>query len=136
MRYSQTFALATFILGDRSVRPPIQIRRGSRARRPGQGSYDTRFAVLLGVTLSLMPPAASADTLPDALAKAYVANPTLQAERAQLRVTDENLPQAIAQRRPTITAQGNVGLEHQLSSLDGSQDLFQRSASLSVTQPL
>jgi len=69
-----------------------------------------RNRLLLGVSLALLPLAgASADTLADALAKAYLSNPTLAAERANQRSIDENLPQALAQRRPTITGQGQGG---------------------------
>ncbi len=42
-------------------------------------------------------------TLQQAFASAYLTNPTLQAERANLRVTDENVPTALAGWRPTIT---------------------------------
>ena len=41
-------------------------------------------------------------TLQDALAAAYSNNPTLQAARAQLRATDESVPQALAGWRPTV----------------------------------
>ena len=43
-------------------------------------------------------------TLQEALAAAYLTNPQLQAERANLRSTDENVPTALAGWRPTITA--------------------------------
>ena len=96
-----------------------------------------RQALLLGAALCLLPIAgAYADTLQDALDKAYLANPTLQAERAQLRATDEGLPQAIALRRPTVTGSGDVGYEQLDASKVGEQDLWQRSISLGVSQPL
>jgi len=44
-----------------------------------------------------------------ALARAYVANPTLNAERASVRVTDENVPQALSGYRPRITASADIG---------------------------
>lgn len=96
-----------------------------------------RQSLLLGAAFCLLPQwGACADTLQDAFAKAYLSNPTLQAERAQLRVTDEGVPQAIAQRRPTVTGQADAGYEHVLTSAAPSQDLWQRSVSLGVTQPL
>ncbi|MCF8469883.1 MAG: TolC family outer membrane protein [Parvibaculum sp.] len=52
---------------------------------------------------------ASAETLTDALAAAYQTNPTLQAQRAQLRATDEGVPQALAGWRPNLQAQGSYG---------------------------
>ena len=48
-------------------------------------------------------------TLQDALAAAYANNPTLQAARAQLRATDEGVPQALAGWRPTVTLGGGLG---------------------------
>jgi outer membrane protein len=47
-------------------------------------------------------PAAHADSLTDAFVKTYQTNPQLQSERANLRATDENVAQAIAQWRPQI----------------------------------
>ena len=52
--------------------------------------------------------AASAETLSEALASAYSSNPTLRAERARQRGTDEQVPQALSGWRPTVTAQGSV----------------------------
>ena len=49
-------------------------------------------------------------TLEQAFAAAYLTNPTLQAERANLRATDENVPTALAGWRPTIT--GTTGLSY------------------------
>ena len=48
--------------------------------------------------------AAGAESLGDAIALAYQTNPTLQAERAQLRATDEEYPQAASALRPTVGA--------------------------------
>jgi outer membrane protein len=47
---------------------------------------------------------AKAETLESALARAYRNNPTLNAQRANLRATDEGVPQALAGYRPKITA--------------------------------
>ncbi|MDA7947513.1 MAG: TolC family outer membrane protein [Hyphomicrobiaceae bacterium] len=64
-------------------------------------------AILL---LCLATPAKS-ESLNAALALAYTSNPQLQAARAQLRATDETVPQARAARRPTITGQAGAGHE-------------------------
>ncbi|WP_245418382.1 MULTISPECIES: TolC family outer membrane protein [Cohaesibacter] len=45
---------------------------------------------------------ASAETLSQALSLAYNNNPTLNAARAELRATDENVPQAKSAYRPTV----------------------------------
>jgi outer membrane protein len=56
---------------------------------------------------------ASAETLTDAIALAYETNPTLQSQRAQLRVTDEEWVQAEASLRPTVSASGAYQYEHE-----------------------
>jgi outer membrane protein len=58
-----------------------------------------------------MPAGASAEALPEALAKAYQTNPQLNAERARQRATDENVPQALAGYRPQIVASLSAGLQ-------------------------
>ena len=54
---------------------------------------------------------AHAETISSALARAYAFSPDLNAQRAGLRATDENLPTAVAGYRPTVTAAGDVGYE-------------------------
>jgi outer membrane protein len=54
---------------------------------------------------------ASAESLPEALVKAYQSNPQLNAERARQRATDENVPQALAGYRPQIIASLSGGLQ-------------------------
>ena len=61
-------------------------------------------------------------TLQDALASAYSNNPTLQSARALLRSTDENVPQALAGWRPTVTVAGSIGYG------DGDQRLATRAS--------
>jgi outer membrane protein len=55
--------------------------------------------------------AATAETLPEALVKAYQSNPQLNADRARQRGTDENVPQALAGYRPQIMANLGAGLQ-------------------------
>ena len=52
---------------------------------------------------------ASAENIRDTLAQAYRYNPRLDAERANLRATDENVSQANAGFRPSINAEADVG---------------------------
>lgn len=54
---------------------------------------------------------ARAESLSDALVKAYQSNPLLNAERARQRATDENVPQALAGYRPQIIASLSAGLQ-------------------------
>ena len=51
-----------------------------------------------------------AENLPEALVRTYQGNPQLNAERARLRGTDENVPQALAGYRPQIVASLSSGL--------------------------
>ena len=54
---------------------------------------------------------ARADTLNEALVKAYQSNPQINASRAQQRATDENVPQALAGYRPQIVASLSAALQ-------------------------
>ncbi|MBA4173591.1 MAG: channel protein TolC [Hyphomicrobium sp.] len=51
----------------------------------------------------------SAETLREAMASAYQANPRLDAERARLRATDEEVPRAKSGYRPTIEGTAEIG---------------------------
>lgn len=54
---------------------------------------------------------ARAETLNEALVKAYQSNPQINASRAQQRATDENVPQALAGYRPQIIGSLSAGLQ-------------------------
>lgn len=96
-----------------------------------------RARLLFGAAVALLPLAgASAETIQETLAKTYATNPTLAAEQANLRSVDENQPQAVAQRRPSISGQGQAGYQSANSSRIGYQNLYPRSVSISVDQPL
>ena len=51
-----------------------------------------------------------AETLSEALASAYSGEPTLGAERARQRATDEQTAQALSGWRPTVTANADAGV--------------------------
>jgi outer membrane protein len=55
---------------------------------------------------------AAADTLEWALVQAYQNNPSLNAQRASLRSTDENVPQALSGYRPKISVIANGGYDY------------------------
>jgi outer membrane protein len=67
------------------------------------------LGVLTCVAFSASP--AGAESLPEALVKAYQTNPQLNAERARQRATDESVPQALAGYRPQIVASLSGGLQ-------------------------
>ena len=64
---------------------------------------------LAGVLATSVPGAPQAQTLTQALTDAYSTNPQLLAQRALLRATDEQVPQALANWRPTVNFTGQVG---------------------------
>lgn len=65
------------------------------------------FSALLSATM--LAGAAQAESLGDAMALAYTSNPLLQAERAGLRATDEQLAQARARRLPSANLDASYG---------------------------
>ena len=85
---------------------------------------------------------AAADSLNDALGSAYEDNPDLNAARAQLRGIDENVPQAYAGYRPTVSLEGDAAVNPIRSFSPGTfggistPTLYPRGVSLTVTQPL
>src|SRR5207245_9502046 len=59
---------------------------------------------LAAACLAFAAPAAHGENLPEALTEAYQTNPALNAPRARLRATDENVPQALSGYRPQLIA--------------------------------
>src|SRR5579872_218964 len=54
---------------------------------------------------------ARAETLSEALSETYRSNPQLLSERAVVRATDEQVPQALSGWRPTVQATGSIGYQ-------------------------
>ena len=83
-----------------------------RRWRYGSRSLGSRsrsgFAAFAGLVLVAATPA-RAQTLTQALAETYNTNPQLLAQRALLRATDEQVPQALSGWRPTVNFTGQVG---------------------------
>src|SRR5436309_3171337 len=67
-------------------------------------------AVLLMANMGPTP--ALADTIEAALVRAYQNNPQLNAQRAQVRVTDENVPQALSGYRPRVAVTASAGIQY------------------------
>jgi outer membrane protein len=55
---------------------------------------------------------ADADTMESALVRAYQSNPQLNAQRALVRATDENVPQALSGYRPKVAATLSGGYQY------------------------
>ena len=69
---------------------------------------------------------AVADTLEWALVQAYQNNPSLNAQRASLRATDENVPQALSGYRPKLSVTGNGGYNYSSTLSHGQSDSVNR----------
>jgi len=82
-------------------------------------SHATR---ILTITIFLVAPVLSQhayaknNQLISALTAAYQTNPTLLAQRAALRVTDEEIPQALSNWRPDISVSGDLGYSDVLTT--------------------
>jgi outer membrane protein len=96
------------------------------------------LAVLLSLLGTTGP--ASTQTLTQALAEAYQTNPQLLAQRALLRATDEQVPQALANWRPTVDFTGSIGYGAQAQAQRGVQTVYSHtkpwSLDITATQPV
>lgn len=124
----------------------------STNRRSRGGTARLRRGLLAGGALWLAHAALAggvhAMTLQEALAATYNNNPTLLAQRARLRESDEGVPQALSGWRPTVQFTGSAGVQRNESNapaggaFSGSavngqpQTLAPRSLDLNVTQPV
>ncbi len=79
---------------------------------------------------------ASAESLNEAMVSAYSGNPTLRAERARQRGTDELVPQALSGWRPTVTAEGSVSRIWSDSNVTPSSDITPKSVAIGLSQPI
>ena len=94
-------------------------------------------SVLLAALTGPVP--ALADTLEAALARAYQNNPQLNAQRAQVRVTDENVPQALSGYRPSVNLSASAGYQYQEATEAGQTfhgTQVPRSVGVTATQTL
>ena len=109
-------------------------------RRSLGGAIRLRRVLLAGSALWLAHAAlaggACAMTLPEALAATYNNHPTLLAQRARLRESDEGVPQALSGWRPTVQFTGSAGVQRNEATNVQQQTLTPRSLDLNITQPL
>ncbi len=79
-----------------------------------------------------------AESLDDVLSSAYSSNPNLLARRARVRSTDESVPQALSNWRPTVTMTGSIGRgtysNNSLTKYDTTRT--PKTGALTITQPL
>jgi outer membrane protein len=90
-----------------------QVRCGERRARYAAAIHRrrlARFAAAGGLVAISAATSTQAQTLTDALAEAYNTNPQILAQRALLRSTDEQVPQALSFWRPTVNFTGQAGI--------------------------
>jgi outer membrane protein len=68
---------------------------------------------------------AFAETLDEAMVSAYLSNPTILSERSKLRATDELVPQALSNWRPTVTVNGQATRSNTYEYIPGSGGVVQ-----------
>jgi len=78
--------------------------------------YGVKVVTAASAAVLLMAYAGStpalADTIEAALVRAYQNNPQLNAQRAQVRATDENVPQALSGYRPKVAVTASAGYQY------------------------
>jgi outer membrane protein len=79
------------------------------ATRAASALAGAGTALALAGAALVAPLTAKGQTLTDALVLAYRSNPSLLAERAQVRAQDEEVAQALSGWRPTVTVNGSAG---------------------------
>src|SRR6476660_2740955 len=79
---------------------------------PGRWARGLAVGTIACAGLPPMFLSAHADTLDGALGLADQNNPTLNAQRASVRATDEGVPQALSGYRPRVTFNGTVGSQY------------------------
>src|SRR6476660_7808375 len=92
-----------FMYYSRAGGVPLPMLGAFKLKRPAMGAI---------AGIALWAPLAHADTLDGALVLAYQNNPTLNAQRASVRATDEGVPQALSGYRPRVTFNGTVGSQY------------------------
>jgi len=99
--------------------------------------------IAAGFAVALSSGTVLAESLEEALISAYQNNPTLLAERAALRATDEGVASALSGWRPTVQIDGDAGFsETETTTVSGGltskteASLRPRSFSFSITEPL
>jgi outer membrane protein len=111
-------------------------KRPSRQSRVASSVSRVTLAALLW-TLGTAAPT-QAETLREALSAAYKFNPRLDAARATLRATDEEVPRALSGYRPSITGSADTSARHITTSPTSlaSGDSNPRGYQVGLVQPL
>src|SRR6201994_1735325 len=113
----------------------------------GTGMFGVKVFTAAAAAVLLMvwggPKPALADTIEAALVRAYQNNPQLNAQRASVRSTDENVPQALSGYRPKVSLTATAGEQYSdtQENVNGARTEIHgtnapSSAGLTVTQTL
>src|SRR6202140_2235883 len=125
---------------------PVNDKNGLPGMRGVKLATSAAAAVLLMAYMGPTP--VLADTIEAALVRAYQNNPQLNAQRATVRATDENVPQALSGYRPKVALTASAGYQYTdtLSTFGGTATQIvksdvhgtdpPRSAGLTITQTL
>ena len=123
----------------------MPLPRGCHKRDRSPRVRTSRVAGVAAVLL-LAGASASAQTLTESLAYAYNNNPQLLAQRAALRASDEGVPQALSNWRPTVNFTGSGGRTDGFGStpnpfpppgnINTHSVFVTRSVDLNIVQPL
>src|SRR6202023_1363333 len=89
---------------------PANGMNGLRGMRGVKLATSAAAAVLLMAYMGPTP--VLADTIEAELVRAYQNNPQLNAQRAQVRSTDENVPQALSGYRPKVALTASAGYQY------------------------
>ena len=92
-------------------------------------TYRLLFGAMTSAFVLVGASGVSAETLESALARAYGNNPDLNAQRANVRATDETVAQAKSGYRPQINATADVGRTYTESD-SGPQNCLRRATSM------
>src|SRR5262245_32340525 len=116
--------------GGRVEQPVFELKRTLRGT-VARAALVAASACLWGVPLK-------AESLNEALASAYRYNPRLDAQRATLRATDENVARAMSGYRPVVTGSADVNYQHTnvRPDIPGEGDTKPRGYSLDAVQPV
>ena len=101
-------------------------------------AYGLVLAALCAFAGCIVGNGARAETLPQALSSAYKFNPRLDAARATLRATDEEVPRAMSGFRPVVVGNADTGYKLQTTrpSSAGKNENNPRGYSVDMQQPL
>lgn len=109
-----------------------------RRSRAATEMFTMLCGAFLCVLLSVSQAGAEPMTLETALAAAYLSNPQLEAQRAALRATDEEVAKALAGWRPSVGGTASYGWQNQNQTLlgAGSRTSVPQAEQLTITQTL